>query len=286
MRAPARPPSLSAATLVAALALAAPAAPIAPPAAGAVARRSLGGMNLEARGQRVVVASVTPGSPAARSGLLPGDVLLVVDDQALVGLDRVAPDEVFRIIDRSRSEFVRLVIGRGASTLGVMFRARGDAPGVAGPSVGSIVVGAAAPGFSANALDGAEVSLAALRGRPVLIDFWASWCPPCLDAVIGLRRIADQYGDRLAVVGIGLDDDPRAFEAFVFNEHLPGRQVHDGGAAGPIGRAYGVPATGIPHVVLIGPDGKVAAIGRMAVDIESEIARLAGMAPAERGGAD
>ena len=85
---------------------------------------------------------------------------------------------------------------------------------------------------------------------------------------------------------ISSDDDPRAFEAFVFNEHLPGRQVHDGGSAGPIGRAYGVPATGIPHVILIGPDGKVAAVGRMAVDIEAEITRLAGAAPAERGGAD
>ncbi len=285
MHAPPRPSS-AAASLIAALALATSVALVAPAASGAVARRSLGGMNLEARGMRVVVASVTPGTPAARSGLLAGDVLLVVDDQALVGLDRVAPDEVFRIIDKSRSEFVRLVIGRGASTLGVMFRERGDVPDVAGPSTGAIVVGGAAPGFSAKALDGSEVTLAGLRGRPVLIDFWASWCPPCRDAVIGLRRIADQHGDRLAIVGIGLDDDPRAFEAFVFNEHLPGRQLHDGGAAGPIGRAYGVPASGIPHVVLIDPDGKVAAVGRMAVDIEAEITRLAGAAPAERGGAD
>jgi thiol-disulfide isomerase/thioredoxin len=286
MRTPPHDLSRPEVALVAALALAASVALTAPSAEAVVARRSLGGMNLEARGMRVVVASVTPGTPAAHGGLLAGDVLLVVDDQALVGLDRIAPEEVFRIIDRSRSDFVRLVIGRGASTLGVMFRARGDVPEGASPSAGAIVVGSAAPGFSSTTLDGKEVSLAGLRGRPVLIDFWASWCPPCRDAVIGLRRIADQYGDRLAIVGIGLDDDPRAFEAFVFNEHLPGRQVHDGGSAGPIGRAYGVPATGIPHVVLIGPDGKVAAIGRMAVDIEAEITRLAGAAPSERGGAD
>jgi thiol-disulfide isomerase/thioredoxin len=286
MRASPRSISSPAAALVAAMALGALAAFPAPPMEAAVARRSLGGMNLEARGMRVVVASVTPGSPAARSGLLAGDVLLVVDDQALVGLERVAPEEVLRIIDKSRADFVRLVIGRGASTLGVMFRTRGDLPGAAIPSDEPIVVGGAAPGFSARALDGNDVTLSGLRGRPVLIDFWASWCPPCRDAVIGLRRIADQYGDRLAIVGVGLDDDPRAFEAFVFNEHLPGRQVHDGGAAGPIGRAYGVPASGIPHVVLIGPDGKVAAVGRMAVDIETEITRLAGAAPAGKGGAD
>ena len=256
------------------------------PVDAVVARRTLGGMTLETRGMRVVVAAVTPESAAARGGLLPGDVLLVVDDQALVGLDRVAPDEVFRIIDRQRSEFVRLVIGRGASTMGVMFRTRGELPGGPNPPTDGLQVGAAAPPFSARALDGSDVSLATLRGRPVLFDFWASWCPPCRDSVIGLRRIADQYGGRLAIVGIGLDDDPRAFEAFVFNEHLPGHQVHDGGAAGPIGRAYGVPATGIPHVVLVGPDGKVAAIGRMAVDIEAEITRLAGATSADPGGAD
>ncbi|HYV84446.1 MAG TPA: redoxin family protein [Patescibacteria group bacterium] len=256
------------------------------PVDAVVARRSLGGMTIETRGMRVVVAAVTPESAAARGGLLPGDVLLVVDDQALVGLDRVAPDEVFRIIDRQRSEFVRLVIGRGASTMGVMFRTRGELPGGPNPPTDGLQVGAVAPPFSARALDGSDVSLAALRGRPVLFDFWASWCPPCRDSVIGLRRIADQYGSRLAIVGIGLDDDPRAFEAFVFNEHLPGHQVHDGGAAGPIGRAYGVPATGIPHVVLVGPDGKVAAIGRMAVDIEAEITRLAGATSADPGGAD
>jgi thiol-disulfide isomerase/thioredoxin len=170
--------------------------------------------------------------------------------------------------------------------MGVMFRTHGELPGGSNPPADGIVVGAAAPPFSARALDGTDVTLAVLRGRPVLIDFWASWCPPCRDSVIGLRRIADQYGDRLTIVGIGLDDDPRAFEAFVFNEHLPGHQLHDGGAAGPIGRAYGVPAAGIPHVVLIGPDGKVAAIGKMAVDIEAEIVRLAGATPAGSGGAD
>ena len=274
------------AALLVAWALAASAFVPAPPVEAAVARRSLGGLTLEARGMRVVVTSVTPGSPAARGGLLVGDVLLVVDDQALVGLDRVAPEDVFRIIDRKNSDFIRLVIGRGASTLGVMFRIRGEIPDVSNPGAAVLAVGGVAPGFSAKALDGSDVTLAGLRGRPVLIDFWASWCPPCRDAVIGLRRIAEQYGDRLVVIGVGLDDDPRAFEAFVFNEHLPGRQVHDGGSSGPIGRAYGVPASGIPHVVLIAPDGKVAAVGRMAVDIEEEITRLAGAVPSERGGAD
>jgi thiol-disulfide isomerase/thioredoxin len=238
------------------------------------ATRALAGMTLEARGGRVVVARVPAGSAAARAGILAGDVLLIVGDQALVDLDRPSPEAVFRIVDRLRGNSVRLVIGRGASTLGVMLPAR-DAV-VEPPVPPGIAVGAPAPHFKARDLEGGEVSLAALRGTTVLIDFWASWCPPCRDAALSLRRIAAQYGDRLVVVGIGLDEDSRAFEAFVYNEHLPGHQIHENGPFGPISVLYGAPGAGLPHAVLVSPEGSIAAIGRTASDLEAEIARLAG----------
>jgi cytochrome c biogenesis protein CcmG/thiol:disulfide interchange protein DsbE len=235
--------------------------------------RTLAGMVLEARGRRVVVARVASGSAAAHAGVLEGDVLLVLNDQALVDLDRVSPDEVFRILDRNRASSTRLVVGRGATTLGVILPAAGASPASEIPA--TIAVGTKAPVFTARDLEGREVSLAALRGRPVLIDFWASWCPPCRDAALALRRIADRYGDRLIVIGIGLDEDPHAFEAFVYNQHLPGYQVHDGGPYGPISVLYGTPGAGIPRAVLVSAKGTVAAIGRTAADLEDAIARLA-----------
>jgi thiol-disulfide isomerase/thioredoxin len=121
-----------------------------------------------------------------------------------------------------------------------------------------------------------EVSLTALRGRPVLIDFWASWCPPCRDSAIALRRLADQYGDRLIIVGVSLDEDPRAFEAFVYNQHMPGRQISDGGPFGRIGVLYGVPAASIPYSVLISPDGTVLSVGNSLADKEEILVRLVG----------
>jgi thiol-disulfide isomerase/thioredoxin len=239
------------------------------------ASRSLGGAWLEDRAGRVVVARVQNGSPAARSGLLPGDVLLVVDGQAVVDLEHRAPAEVFRILDRVTSDSVRLVVGRGAGTLGVLVPLRETGPGPAAPAR-EVAVGQPAPDFEGRDLAGKPVTLKALRGKVVLIDFWASWCPPCRDAAIVVRRLADEYKDRLAVVGVSLDAEARDYEAFAYNQHLPGAQMHDGGPRGPIGAAYGVAGKGLPYSVLVDTDANILAIGRSPAELEAALERRLG----------
>lgn len=241
-----------------------------------LAGRWISGLLLEERRGRIVAARVTPGSPAAVAGLREGDVLLVIDDVPLVDLEVLSTREVFRIIDRLRGPSVRLVVGRGSSTLGATLPLHATEGSMTASPGGEIRVGMTAPDFKARDLSGAEVSLALLRGRPVLIDFWASWCPPCRDTAIVLRRLADQYGDRLAIIGVSLDEDPRAFEAFVYNHHMPGRQIADGGPFGPIGALYGAPAAAIPYSVLISPEGTILSVGRSLADKEEIISRLVG----------
>jgi thiol-disulfide isomerase/thioredoxin len=236
----------------------------------------MAGMLLEIRGDRVVVAKVLDGSPAARAGLEPGDAILVVGDRAVLDLARPSPQEILKAVEQAPSDPVRLVIGRGAGTLGVFLQARGPGGGDAKPASAVLAPGAAAPGFEARDLDGKTVTLAGLRGRPVLLDFWASWCPPCRDAALVVRRLADQHGDRLAIVGVSLDENRNDFEAFVFNRHLPGTQIFDGGPRGPVSTLYGVAAEGIPYAVLVAPDGTIAATGRTPHALEKEIERLAG----------
>jgi cytochrome c biogenesis protein CcmG/thiol:disulfide interchange protein DsbE len=259
--------------LLATLLLAAPTVVAVP--TGPAEPRWLGGMLLEARGGRVVVAKILDGSVAARAGLEPGDAILVVGDRAVVDLDRPTPSEILRAVERIRGDTVRLVVGRGAGTLGVLLAARGPgATAAAGPA--APVIGGTAPGFEARAFDGRTVSLTALRGRPVLIDFWASWCPPCRDAALVVRRLADQHGGRLAIIGVSLDEKRDDFEAFVYNLHLPGDQVFDGGPRGPVTTLYGAAAAGLPFAVLIAPDGTVAATGRSPLAVEGAIERLLG----------
>jgi thiol-disulfide isomerase/thioredoxin len=200
----------------------------------------------------------------------------VIDDVSLVDLDRLSTREVFRIVDRASGPSIRLVVGRGATTLGASLPLHATDGGQPAPSRGAIEVGQPAPGFSARDMKGSEVSLGALKGRLVLIDFWASWCPPCRETAIVLRRLADQHGDRLVIVGVSLDEDPKAFEAFVYNHHLPGHQIADGGPFGPISTLYGAPEAAIPYSVLVAPDGNVLAAGRSLSDKDEIIARLVG----------
>lgn len=64
-------------------------------------------------------------------------------------------------------------------------------------------------------MNGAEVRLADFKGRPVLINFWATWCVPCKAEVPWLVEFAEKYrGERLAVIGISVDDEPEDIRKF------------------------------------------------------------------------
>lgn len=246
--------------------------------------RDVRGMVLESRGDRVIVSSIRDGSSAAATGLKAGDVLLVINDVNLIDLDTASPRAVADLIEGHEDHNLRLIVGRRAATLGVMLapsRPGTDSP--MPPPIRRPEVGGPAPLFGATDLQGDEIILEELRGRPVLIDFWASWCPPCRDAVITLRRYSDQFGEALTIVGISLDEDPRAFEAFVYNLRLPGHQIHDGGPQGPITTLYDVAAVGIPYSVLIAPDGSIVKMAVSLQEQEESITRLlAGAADGER----
>jgi thiol-disulfide isomerase/thioredoxin len=78
-------------------------------------------------------------------------------------------------------------------------------------------IGSRLPDFSARGLRGRRISSADLRGKVVLIDFWATWCQPCKKEMPGYQKLADRYGGRgFAVIGFKLDimadtEEPHAF---------------------------------------------------------------------------
>ena len=64
-------------------------------------------------------------------------------------------------------------------------------------------------------MDGKDVNLTSLKGRPVLINFWATWCPPCKAEIPWFVEFAEKYRDRnLVVVGISVDDTPEDIRTF------------------------------------------------------------------------
>jgi thiol-disulfide isomerase/thioredoxin len=88
----------------------------------------------------------------------------------------------------------------------------------------------AAPDLKFTAVDGTPVDLAALKGKVVLIDFWATWCPPCRGEVPNVVAAYQKYHDQgFDIIGISLDQDKDALLAFTKENGMTWPQFFDGG---------------------------------------------------------
>jgi cytochrome c biogenesis protein CcmG/thiol:disulfide interchange protein DsbE len=70
---------------------------------------------------------------------------------------------------------------------------------------GPLDIGDSAPDFQLARLDGSLLRLSELRGKAVLVDFWATWCGPCRQSMPHLQQLSEEYADRLVIVGIAMD---------------------------------------------------------------------------------
>lgn len=114
------------------------------------------------------------------------------------------------------------------------------------------------PALSLPCFDGGPAVRAdAPPGRPLLVNIWATWCPPCVDEVPELVAFAAKAGDRVGVVGVVTEDTPESVYAFAkaFGVNYP--LVRDD--LGDVLRRYGV---GPPITLLVTADGRVASVQR------------------------
>jgi peroxiredoxin len=77
-----------------------------------------------------------------------------------------------------------------------------------------------APDFTAITLSGESYTLSALRGRWVILNFWATWCAPCVEEMPALQHIADTYGDEVVLLGMNLRDSAETVSSFVAQHGL------------------------------------------------------------------
>ena len=111
-----------------------------------------------------------------------------------------------------------------------------------------------APPFAVTTLDGKHISLDDLQGKVVLIDFWATWCAPCREALPHVRDIAKKFdGQPLVVLSVSLDTDESKWKEFVAKNEMTWPQYFDHGFTGSIATSFNVKA--IPHTFTIDADG-------------------------------
>jgi len=111
-----------------------------------------------------------------------------------------------------------------------------------------------APPFAVTTTEGQRVSLDDLTGKVVLLDFWATWCAPCREALPHMREIAKKFqGQPLVVLSVSLDDDEQKWKDFILKNEMSWLQCRDGGFTGPLSKMFGVRA--IPHTFTIDADG-------------------------------
>lgn len=129
------------------------------------------------------------------------------------------------------------------------------------------LVGQTAPEVSVRDLAGDPVSLADYRGKWLLLDFWATNCPPCLEAFPKLKSLHETYKSQgLAIVGLSLDEDADTVEAFQKSHKLPWKLALSQTDSGRTRERYHVPT--IPALYLINPQGKVQVIDPTPQEIE------------------
>lgn len=102
------------------------------------------------------------------------------------------------------------------------------------------------------ALDGTAVNLSSYKGQVVIIDFWATWCPPCRNSIPTFIRLHEKYSENgLVILGIGLDDE-QALQKFAKDAGIPYLILIGNN---DIAKAYSV--TNIPKTIFIDKNGKI-----------------------------
>ncbi|MHB1922354.1 MAG: redoxin domain-containing protein [Chitinophagaceae bacterium] len=135
----------------------------------------------------------------------------------------------------------------------------------------SLTVGQSAPDISLPSPDGKILSLSSFRGKYVLVDFWASWCPPCRAENPNVVKAYQAFkGKNFTIFSVSLDTKKQSWIKAIAQDHLTWNHVSDlkGWNSAPAA-AYGV--TAIPANFLLDPQGKVIATDLRGDDLENEL---------------
>jgi len=151
-----------------------------------------------------------------------------------------------------RGGLILLTTGAAAAALGLAVNSWRTRPAV-------VAADATAQLFAATFLDGdgKPQPLAQWRGRPLVVNFWATWCPPCVEEMPDLQKVRDEYRRKgVEVIGLGIDSAPR-IAAFREKHQLTLPLLVAGAGGSELYRSLGNTAGVLPFTVLIDASGRI-----------------------------
>jgi thiol-disulfide isomerase/thioredoxin len=227
------------------------------------ARKYVTGLIVSHDKGRFVVLGAVPGSPAARSDLRQGDVIVEINGKSTDGLPF---KQGLQELSGKRPKQVTLLVDRDSQRLGFALQREAlesilDREGLRVDQ--DSLVPKLARGDQVPEIEGwdlytdAAIRLERFRGSYVLLVFWASWCGSCKNAVELLAESQPCLADQLVMIGISVDEKTDDMERFLRTRRFCDYQIHDGGWFGKWSRSFQVYRSGIPWGVLVGTDGRI-----------------------------
>ena len=162
------------------------------------------------------------------------------------------------LINQLKQDYPETRLGKNADRILQSLEKRSEAQKLQS----ALAAGRPFPDFSEQDLNGKPLSVGALKGKVVLIDFWATWCGPCRAELPNVIAIYKKYHARgFEIIGVSLDSDRDKLDTFLKKQAgMTWSQYFDGqGWSNKLAGKYGVES--IPFTVLVGADGKIIGIG-------------------------
>jgi thiol-disulfide isomerase/thioredoxin len=206
---------------------------------------------------RSFINETLPGGPAAKAGLQKGDELIAIDGQQVSALPLA---ETVQLLVTQQPGTVHLRIRREGRELDVEVQRvpTSQLYGSPRPPLEQMPLprrGDRAPAFELPDLTGKTHSLDEFRGRWVLLNFWGTWCAPCREEIAYVMNWVKEFGAKLVVLGLDVNDKREELQAFLRELALPYEVLIAGDLHDPVPAAYYV--YGVPTNVIVGPDGSV-----------------------------
>ena len=110
-----------------------------------------------------------------------------------------------------------------------------------------------APEFYADLTNGKSFTLSENKGKVVLINFWATWCGPCVEEMPGIEKLQKEYGDKIEIVSVNYGEDKKTVDEFLKDKNYTFKVAYD--ESMDICNLY--PSDGIPYLVVVDKEGKV-----------------------------